>query len=78
MEYKKKAVVGMQNDMNWRRVVLVVVMLITAFVLRPSPPLQAGQVVANDASTREVIIGMTQSQAERVQRTAVGDRKSVV
>ena len=51
-------------------------MLLTAVLMRTSPPLQAGQIVANDETTREVIIGVTPTYAESVQRTAVGARSS--
>lgn len=51
-------------------------MALTAVLMRTSPPLQAGQIVANNETTREVIIGVTPTYAERVQRTAVGARSS--
>lgn len=67
----------MVNSIHWRRLGLAVVMLLTAMMVRPSPPLQANQ-PATTESTREVIVGMKQSYAEQVQRTAVGARSSGV
>jgi hypothetical protein len=66
----------MIHSVDWRRLGLAIVMLLTAVLMRTSPPLQAGQIVANDETTREVIIGVTPTYAERVQRTAVGARSS--
>jgi secreted trypsin-like serine protease len=73
-----KVVVVMIYTVDWRRLALAVVMILTAILVNPSPPLQASQVLANDESTREVIIGVTPTYADQVQRTAVGARSSGV
>lgn len=66
----------MIHTIDWRRLALAIVMFLAAVLIRTTPPLQAGQGVANTESTRTVIIGVTQANAERVQRMAVGARSS--
>lgn len=68
----------MIQKVDWRRLGLAFIMVMTAVLMRTTPPLQASQVIVNDETTREVIIGITQAYAERVQRTTIGARSSGV
>jgi len=65
-----------RQTVRWRQLSVVLLMMLAALVIRSTPPLRANQALPNDESTREVIVGISPSHAERVQRATVDARSS--